>query len=266
MIKPSFLVLTEGKNEVGWIARYIENMLRLYEPELEFKIIKDKKEEIISLKIDDDIIVIYIKKAINQNLKTFNEHIENNESFEKIYGLDELTAVFSIFDYDPGSTLDKQCIEYFKLKDKQENFYPIMTYPGYESQSLIEFHKGLYEKYSDILKEGHLHNIEEVLEYIKIDENEIRTSKIDDIATRMKKILRQLLRSKILKEPNTIEKYRRVLEYTYRQFNKTDYYYYLEKQEEIFEKIVLDDIIRVSSFLNCVIENILEWVRDEEED
>jgi len=141
-----------------------------------------------------------------------------------------------------------------------------MTYPGYESQNLIEFHKGLSKRYSDILKEDHLHNIEEVLGYIQIDKNEMRTFKTDDIATRMKKILKQLLRSNILKEPNTVEKYRRVLEYTYKQFTKTDYYYYLESQENLFEKIVLDDIIRISSFLNCVIENILEWIRDEEEE
>jgi len=265
MIKPSFLILTEGKNEVTWIARYIEDVLKLFEPKLDFKIIKDKKEDIISLKIDEDIIVIYIKKAINQNLKIFNKHIKDNESFEKIYNLNELTAVFSIFDYDPGSTSDKQCIEYFKLKNIQENFYPIMTYPGYESQYLIEFHKKLYEKYLEILKEDNLLNIKSLLNNIQIDENEIKTLKTNDIATKMKKLLKQLLKSKILKESNTIEKYTRVLDYTYNQFCETDYYYYLENQEDLFKKIVLDDIIRISSFLNCIIENILEWVRDEDD-
>lgn len=266
MIKPSFLILTEGKIEINFIAKYIEEILNLFEPELKFKIIKNKTKDIISLKIDEDIIVIYIKKAISQNLKTFNEHIEDNESFEKIYDLDELTAVFSIFDYDPGSTTDKQCIEYFKLKDKQENFYPIMTYPGYESQHLIEFHKRLYDRYNDILIEDHLHNIEKVLEYIQVNENEMRILKTKDSATRAKNTLKQLRKSKILREENTVEKYRRVLKYTYKQFNETDYYYYLENQKDLFKKIVLDDIIRISSFLNCVIENILEWIRDEEED
>ena len=266
MNNPNFLILTEGVNEVTWIANYIEAILKLYEPSLEFKIIKNKREDIISLEENNKETTIYIKKAVNQNLRNFNEYVKDNESFEKIYGLSEITSIFSIFDYDPGSTTDKQCIEYFDLINKQENFYPLMSYPGYESQYLMEFHNRLYGHYSEIMKESHLHNIEEIVKNIMINKDEIKAYHTSDVATKMKKIVNQLKRSKILKEEVSIEKYQRVLEYIFIQFNNKDYFYYLENQEKLFSEIVSDDFIKIISFLNCIIENILEWVRDEEEE
>ena len=194
MIERNFLILVEGRKDSGTVGNLLkllfENIVILktdkeFFNNIQIKIIKDSTSEIgvisdnryeqleiksINDNFEEIITNVYIKRATNQNIKTFNDDIKNNigmsYSLEKIYNLKNLTYAYSIFDFDPGSTTDVQLEEYFKLKEVLDNFYPIINYPGIEAQEIHINYSKIFENFDKIESEF---KIQEFIDNLYID-------------------------------------------------------------------------------------------------
>lgn len=284
MIERNFLILVEGRKDTGNIARIISIViehiinLKTSDKKLKIKIIKDStKDESIKINNQDIVTItnitdesniiltnIYIKRAINQNLKNFVEYFENNYSLEKVYGIKNLTYAYSIFDYDPGSTTELQLKRYFNLKEIVENFYSIINYPGIEAQEFHYYCDKIIENYKKLEIKDELEKyiflslmFSEAIFYLKI-----RKDISNKIKVFKKSIMQYLKKEKIIEEENIVENYYKYLEKV--RISK-DNFEILDKQKDISKKVIDKERILLVSFVISVIENIVEWIIDEEE-
>lgn len=284
MIERNFLILVEGRKDTGNIAKIIGNViekiinLKTDDKKLKIKIIRDStndesikvnNQDVVTItnRTDEDNIIltnIYVKRAINQNLKNFVEYFENNYSLEKIYGIKNLTYAYSVFDYDPGSTTELQLKRYFKLKETIENFYSIINYPGIEAQEFHYYCDKIIENYEKLEVKEEIEKyiflsvmFSEYIFYLK-NRNDISNK----IKTLKKYIMQYLTKEKIIEEENIVENYYKYLE---RIKISKDNFEVLDKQENISKKVFDKEKIILVSFVISIIENIVEWIIDEEE-
>lgn len=269
---PKFLILLEGENDVSSVGRIIENYFKI---KLKFNgkdyfLEKDKNSnfELFKIKnIKKDNILIYLKKASSSNISKFLNDIDGDISFEKKYGFEfSFTEIFSIFDYDFGSTSDEQIIDYLKLEEKlEDNFTPIVSYPDYEAISL-QFNWGKIIQNFDELKS--VEKTKDYLENINFRNKSFIIKKEDPkISQNIKRFSKQISRIKCIKNNDFPYQVSNFFKYLENNFNKSsdETEYYLENQLEIFSKINInqEDMLLCSFVLN-VLDQILLWIEDEE--
>lgn len=268
MLTRFFLILVEGPNDVKDIVKILKLYFSVFTEEMPLEIEIDTSRNIVDIKFNTTKHTVYIKSASSQNLKNFNKKIKEETSIEKMYGITQpLVATFSIFDLDHGSSSDEQCKDYFSLRTQQENFYPILCYPAYESYYLQNVFTQLKSNLDNLLNDKKLHNIDELANNLRILENHIELKSDDDISTKIKDFSKQLKRSKFYQGIGVQELSENNFEYLINNFQETDYYYYLDNQQEIYNKVFFpnDKKIILSSFVICVFKMIFEWVKDEDE-
>ncbi len=268
MISPKFLILVEGENDVNDLFKIIEIHLEDIVGSKKVNIVKDKRRNTIIIKSELDEITIYIKNSISQNLP---EHIEllRDNSIEKVYEIkDHITAVYSIYDLDHKSKSPSHHKEYFQLIDNGDNYYPILSYSGFEAHYIQDVQKIMRTDIEKLKAEERLDNINELLENFDINESCIKLKMKEDISAQVKKFVKQLRRSNFYKEyaKNTNKIYSENLEYIYNYFEEKDYMYFLENQDKVYNKAFLDNKIILASFINCVVEDIHAWINNEEEE
>lgn len=297
MIERNFLILVEGRKDSGTVGNLLkllfENIVILktdkeFFNNIQIKIIKDSTSEIgvisdnryeqLEIKSINDnfkeiITNVYIKRATSQNIKTFNDDIKNNigmsYSLEKIYNLKNLTYAYSIFDFDPGSTMDVQLEEYFKLKEVLDNFYPIINYPGIEAQEIHINYSKIFENFDKI---GSEFKIQEFIDNLYIDVFEkselIYLKRAENISKIIKSFQKQMSRFFKENEGEKLtekEKYKNYLKYLKIANIDTESFQTLEEQENIFRVITSKEKFLLISFIISIFENICEWIIDEDE-
>lgn len=297
MIERNFLILVEGRKDSGTVGNLLkllfENIVILktdkkFFNNIQIKIIKDSTSEIgvisdnryeqleiksINDNFEEIITNVYIKRATNQNIKTFNDDIKNNigmsYSLEKIYNLKNLTYAYSIFDFDPGSTTDVQLEEYFKLKEVLDNFYPIINYPGIEAQEIHINYSKIFENFDKIESEF---KIQEFIDNLYIDVFEkselIYLKRAENISKIIKSFQKQMSRFFKENEGEKLtekEKYKNYLKYLKIANIDTESFQTLEEQENIFRAITSKEKFLLISFTISIFENICEWIIDEDE-
>lgn len=297
MIERNFLILVEGRKDSGTVGNLLkllfENIVILktdkeFFNNIQIKIIKDSTSEIgvisdnryeqleiksINDNFEEIITNVYIKRATNQNIKTFNDDIKNNigmsYSLEKIYNLKNLTYAYSIFDFDPGSTTDVQLEEYFKLKEVLDNFYPIINYPGIEAQEIHINYSKIFENFDKIESEF---KIQEFIDNLYIDVFEkselIYLKRAENISKIIKSFQKQMSRFFKENEEEKLtekEKCKNYLKYLKIANIDTESFQTLEEQENIFRAITSKEKFLLISFTISIFENICEWIIDEDE-
>lgn len=297
MIERNFLILVEGRKDSGTVGNLLkllfENIVILktdkeFFNNIQIKIIKDSTSEIgvisdnryeqleiksINDNFEEIITNVYIKRATSQNIKTFNDDIKNNigmsYSLEKIYNLKNLTYAYSIFDFDPGSTMDVQLEEYFKLKEVLDNFYPIINYPGIEAQEIHINYSKIFENFDKIESEF---KIQEFIDNLYIDVFEkselIYLKRAENISKIIKSFQKQMSRFFKENEGEKLtekEKYKNYLKYLKIANIDTESFQTLEEQENIFRVITSKEKFLLISFTISIFENICEWIIDEDE-
>lgn len=297
MIERNFLILVEGRKDSGTVGNLLkllfENIVILktdkeFFNNIQIKIIKDSTSEIgvisdnryeqleiksINDNFEEIITNVYIKRATSQNIKTFNDDIKNNigmsYSLEKIYNLKNLTYAYSIFDFDPGSTMDVQLEEYFKLKEVLDNFYPIINYPGIEAQEIHINYSKIFENFDKI---GSEFKIQEFIDNLYIDVFEkselIYLKRAENISKIIKSFQKQMSRFFKENEGEKLtekEKYKNYLKYLKIANIDTESFQTLEEQENIFRVITSKEKFLLISFTISIFENICEWIIDEDE-
>ncbi len=297
MIERNFLILVEGRKDSGTVGNLLkllfENIVILktdkeFFNNIQIKIIKDSTSEIgvisdnryeqleiksINDNFEEIITNVYIKRATSQNIKTFNDDIKNNigmsYSLEKIYNLKNLTYAYSIFDFDPGSTMDVQLEEYFKLKEVLDNFYPIINYPGIEAQEIHINYSKIFENFDKI---GSEFKIQEFIDNLYIDVFEkselIYLKRAENISKIIKSFQKQMSRFFKENEGEKLtekEKYKNYLKYLKIANIDTESFQTLEEQENIFRVITSKEKFLLISFIISIFENICEWIIDEDE-
>lgn len=267
MATPSFLILTEGEKDVKDIVMLIEAYFSEFIEVGSLKLDFNESRDIVKIEFNDNIASVYIKNAVSQNLKKFIEDV-NTQSVEKLYSIDKnLTAIFSLYDLDHGSTTIEQHLSYMDLFNKHENFYPLLCYPGYESFYIQGFHKTLLSELNTLINEKRLDNIKNLIDSIKINNFSIELETPTNISTTIKKLSKQIKKSKLFEEINTEELCNNNFNYLVDCYKKDDYYYYLENQKEIYEEaFVPDDKIILTSFVVCMFKMIFDWVNDEDKE
>lgn len=268
MLTRFFLILVEGPNDVKDIVKILKLYFSVFTEEMPLEIETDVSRNIVDIKFNDTKHTVYIKSASSQNLINFNKKIKEKTSIEKMYGITQpLVATFSIFDLDHGSSSDEQCIDYFGLRTKQENFYPILCYPAYESYYLQNVHKNLLSDSTDLLNDKKLHNIAELIINLNILPNQIELKTDKDISTKIKDFSKQLKRSKFYNKIDVDELVNNNFNYLVQNFQEEDYYYYLNNQDKIYKKTFSPrNRIIMASFVICVFKMIFDWVNGEDEE
>lgn len=297
MIERNFLVLVEGRKDSGTVGNLLkllfENIIILKTDEkffnnIQVKIIKDSTSEIgtisenryeqleiksINSNSEEIVTNIYMKRATNQNIKTFNEDIKNNigmsYSLEKIYNLKNLTYAYSIFDFDPGSTTNIQLEEYFDLKEELDNFYPIINYPGIEAQEIHINYSKILENFNKIKSEF---KIQDFIDNFYIDDFETRgliyLKRVENIAKIIKNFQKQINRffeNSNLNRLSSKQKLENYFKYLETADINMDNFQILDEQKDIFKKIVSFKKFLLISFTISIFENICEWIIDEDE-
>ena len=297
MIERNFLILVEGRKDSGTVGNLLkllfENIVILktdkeFFNNIQIKIIKDSTSEIgvisdnryeqleiksINDNFEEIITNVYIKRATSQNIKTFNDDIKNNigmsYSLEKIYNLKNLTYAYSIFDFDPGSTMDVQLEEYFKLKEVLDNFYPIINYPGIEAQEIHINYSKIFENFDKI---GSEFKIQEFIDNLYIDvfeKSELmylkRAENISKIIKSFQKQMSRFFKENEGEKLTEKEKYKNYLKYLKIANIDTESFQTLEEQENIFRVITSKEKFLLISFIISIFENICEWIIDEDE-
>lgn len=268
MLTRFFLILVEGPNDVKDMVKILRLYFSVFTEEMPFEIEIDTSRNIVDIKFNNTKHTVYIKSASSQNLKNFNKKIKEETSIEKMYGItQQLIATFSIFDLDHGSSSEVQCKDYFSLRAKQENFYPILCYPAYESYYVQNVHKNLFSDSSNLLNDAKLHNISKLISNLNILPNQIELKTDEDISTKIKDFSKQLKRSEFYKKIGVDELVNNNFDYLVQNFQEDDYYYYLDNQDEIYEKTFFkNNKIILVSFVICVFKMIFDWVQDEDEE
>lgn len=297
MIERNFLILVEGRKDSGTVGNLLkllfENIIISKTDEkffnnIQVKIIKDSTSDIgiisenryeqleiksINNNSEEIITNIYIKRATSQNIKTFNNDIKNNigmsYSLEKIYNLKNLTYAYSIFDFDPGSTTDIQLQEYFALKENLDNFYPIINYPGIETQEIHINYSKILENFNKIKSEF---KIQDFVDNCYVDDFKtiglIYLKRVENIAKIIKGFQKQINRffeNNNLDKLSSKQKLENYFKYLKIADINTDAFHVLDEQEDIFKKIVDVEKFLLISFTISVFENICEWIIDEDE-
>ena len=154
----NILILTEGSSDLYFLAELLKSYLNYKTPTIikNIEILSDKlREPRIKISTEKNKkIDIYLKNSISPNLSNFNKEVEEFGSLEKIYGFPPrtMTLIYTVYDYDRGSTNLQDLEKYVSFIDDGE-FFPIISYPGYEGEALCAYYDEVLSNWSRISKE-----------------------------------------------------------------------------------------------------------------
>lgn len=276
----NFLILTEGSSDVLSIKDYIKiNFNKLLQKKLKgsYEFYRKFGDEIpIKFSIKRDIslndmeeinivlpvfevtknkeqkINIYIKNSQNPNLKDF---IKNMKDFspKKMYGLENVFQVYSVFDGDLGSTTESQINQYFQLEDINS----ILNFPSLES---LYFQKNYQELFSN--KELIYKLDTEIKNLIQFEENSIFVflKNNESNSQYIKKYSKELKYKSSNSFGDSFQYFQNNLDEDYESWG------ILENMSKIYkEKILCQKRHLIISFIPIVLENIIDLIIDRED-
>lgn len=261
----NILIITEGSSDLYFFASLLEEYFKYFAPDLKdsINILCDLKRNLyINIENSDKQMKIYLKNAIDPNIKKIIDTYSLYSSIEKMYNFKPRTFsyVYMFYDYDKGSTSSESIKDYLKLIDDGELF-PILSYPSFESEIFLSFHDEILNNWEN-LQNCTVRSVEISSQLFLLNKGFCFKDNNYSIGSHLK-LLREDLKKKykICDSSKCISlKFKSTSDYLEKTLTKSldkDYSYYIDNQQDIFNtQISFGEHRLLSNFFMAVCKDI----------